>query len=37
VLFSWLPRTAAGGKTTLAIPKGYKQTPSSGLPHIFGD
>ena len=38
IYFSWLPRTSdVTAKTTLATPAGYKHTPSSGLPHIFGD
>lgn len=36
--FSWEPRTGASiASTSLAIPKGFKHTPSAGLPHIFGD
>jgi hypothetical protein len=37
-LYSWQPRTGAtAGATTATIPKGYKHTASTGLPHIFGD
>jgi hypothetical protein len=38
VVFSWLPRGAGtASETTLAVPAGYKHTPSKGLPNIFGD
>ena len=36
--FSWGPRTGARiASTSFAIPTGFKHTPSTGLPHIFGD
>ncbi|HEY3920761.1 MAG TPA: hypothetical protein VGL76_01490 [Gaiellaceae bacterium] len=37
-LFEWLPHNeVAAAASTAAVPAGYRHTPSTGLPHIFGD